>query len=268
MYFCDKTGNGYNGYSMSNNAVDAYENGERPLSKWTKTAIVEAVAEINPSAADLIKSVPAAILKQRVLIYTAWHHTSARYNTTDFYAVDEDVISELTAETVAEWKAEKTVKTPDKIYRGEINYIEWIGTGRHPKAVKKCLADVNITERGSFYYVTDVNGNELLKKKIDSNGTSVINYEERDERIRREEEIKNAYRTNSSPSALAFLDGLIGKERSRSGHIYPYGKKPSAYNYEIGLDKFFVPGDRRIFDDIENKKYVLETWDGEKWITE
>jgi len=27
---------GYDGYSMSNNAVDAYENGEKPISKWTK----------------------------------------------------------------------------------------------------------------------------------------------------------------------------------------------------------------------------------------
>lgn len=27
---------GYSGYSMSNNAVDAYESGEKPRSKWTK----------------------------------------------------------------------------------------------------------------------------------------------------------------------------------------------------------------------------------------
>lgn len=27
---------GYNGYSMSNRAVAAYESGENPLSKWTK----------------------------------------------------------------------------------------------------------------------------------------------------------------------------------------------------------------------------------------
>ena len=27
---------GYSGYSMSNRAVDAYEDGEMPLSKWTK----------------------------------------------------------------------------------------------------------------------------------------------------------------------------------------------------------------------------------------
>ena len=36
---------GYNGWSMSNNAIEAYENGEKPLSKWTKTDIFEAIEE-------------------------------------------------------------------------------------------------------------------------------------------------------------------------------------------------------------------------------
>ena len=31
---------GYFGYSMSNNAVDAYENGEMPISKWDKATIM------------------------------------------------------------------------------------------------------------------------------------------------------------------------------------------------------------------------------------
>lgn len=32
---------GYSGYSMSNRAVDAYEDGEMPLSKWTKKIITQ-----------------------------------------------------------------------------------------------------------------------------------------------------------------------------------------------------------------------------------
>lgn len=40
-------GNGYRGYSMSNNAVAAYEDGEKPLSKWSKSDIILAVAEID-----------------------------------------------------------------------------------------------------------------------------------------------------------------------------------------------------------------------------
>ena len=36
---------GYNGWSMSNNAVAAYEDGEKPLSKWTKTDIFGMIEE-------------------------------------------------------------------------------------------------------------------------------------------------------------------------------------------------------------------------------
>ncbi|MBQ7321351.1 MAG: hypothetical protein IJW99_04575 [Clostridia bacterium] len=33
----EKRGRGYDGYSMSNNARDAYAGGEMPLSKWSRT---------------------------------------------------------------------------------------------------------------------------------------------------------------------------------------------------------------------------------------
>lgn len=40
---------GYSGFSMSNRAVEAYENGEKPISKWTKTAFFE---ELNENLQD------------------------------------------------------------------------------------------------------------------------------------------------------------------------------------------------------------------------
>lgn len=40
-------GNGYRGYSMSNNAVDAYNDGEMPLSKWTKRELLDAIEAEN-----------------------------------------------------------------------------------------------------------------------------------------------------------------------------------------------------------------------------
>ena len=36
---------GYSGYSMSNRAREAYDDGEKPLSKWSKAEIIEAVEE-------------------------------------------------------------------------------------------------------------------------------------------------------------------------------------------------------------------------------
>lgn len=79
----------YDGYSMSNNAREAYVNGEMPMSKWTKTAILEVIEEQGYNA-DILKKYPANALKSALLKQTSWHHTSAKYNRTDFYSVDFD----------------------------------------------------------------------------------------------------------------------------------------------------------------------------------
>lgn len=66
-------GNGYDGYSMSNNARAAYESGEKPLSNWTKTDIIDAIQDINPDI-DCSR-LNAATLKKEFLTQTSWHHT-------------------------------------------------------------------------------------------------------------------------------------------------------------------------------------------------
>ena len=63
----EKIGNGYDGWSMSNNARDAYANGEMPISKWSKTEILNRVREINPKAADLLKNVSVSSSRKRCL---------------------------------------------------------------------------------------------------------------------------------------------------------------------------------------------------------
>ena len=42
---------GYHNYSMSNNAIDAYYRGEKPISKWKKSDII---SEINQYEKNLI----------------------------------------------------------------------------------------------------------------------------------------------------------------------------------------------------------------------
>lgn len=80
-------GRGYlSNRSMSVNAAIAYENGERPISKWRKDDILnglgrELVATLN------LDRYPAAFLKEMYLQPVAWHHTSRHYNVTDFYAL-------------------------------------------------------------------------------------------------------------------------------------------------------------------------------------
>lgn len=65
---------GYNGFSMSNNAIQAYKNKERPISKWTKTAIFDAIAQAVTTGelvlkCDIktIKTLPIKILKDIAL---------------------------------------------------------------------------------------------------------------------------------------------------------------------------------------------------------
>ena len=84
---------GYYGYSMSNNAVEAYENGEKPLSKWTKSDILTELEEngVSPDIISLAKSLKLSDLKEIFLYKSSWHHTSKMYNRTDFYAVDDQL---------------------------------------------------------------------------------------------------------------------------------------------------------------------------------
>lgn len=84
---------GYKGYSMSNNAVSAYENGEKPYSRWTKAAIISELEKDDSIPQEVLQAaqgMPAAELKNVVLMKSSWHHTSAKYNLTDFYTVNPE----------------------------------------------------------------------------------------------------------------------------------------------------------------------------------
>ena len=83
---------GYHGYSMSRNAVAAYQNGEMPKSKWTKTAMLAAIEgycwenRLEYPALRL-KRMRKAELFDGYFSCTSWHHTSKFFNATDFYSV-------------------------------------------------------------------------------------------------------------------------------------------------------------------------------------
>lgn len=94
---------GYNRYSMSNNAVAAYADGEMPLSKWTRAAIFEAIAEnceITEEKAGLLRKMTAKELKETFLHFSSWHHTSKFYNCTNFYNLDFEAVEKMTAEEI------------------------------------------------------------------------------------------------------------------------------------------------------------------------
>lgn len=130
---------GYYGYSMSNNAVDAYASGEKPWSRWTKTEILEAIDELISDGFELpvdrkaLGKVPAKRLKQLVLGRSSWHHTSSWYNATDFYEVSEFRLECLTEADLIAPEAEPR-QEEQKPERWVCEVMEWSGSRKHPKA--------------------------------------------------------------------------------------------------------------------------------------
>ncbi len=77
-------GRGYSGYSMSNNAISSYANGEKPISKWNS----QDVKEFN---AIFGTELTLKEFKDFLLDFgeAGYHHTSSHYNKTTFYSLAE-----------------------------------------------------------------------------------------------------------------------------------------------------------------------------------
>ena len=60
---------GYFGYSMSNNARAAYADGEMPLSKWTKTTIINKIEDSLEDKTDIeqFKKTNCKTIKEQLL---------------------------------------------------------------------------------------------------------------------------------------------------------------------------------------------------------
>jgi hypothetical protein len=83
---------------MSENAVYAYENGEKPKSKWTKKAMLEAIEGYCnesglPYEGQFSKMKKDDIFRE-LFHWTSWHHTGKYANETDFYGLDEEKLAD------------------------------------------------------------------------------------------------------------------------------------------------------------------------------
>lgn len=152
---------GYHNYSKSNNAVSAERAGRYPASK----------------CAQLLGVPTLWVQRQRT---TEWHHTSARYNITDYYDMDalqEHLETPEGQEQLAEVKAELAAlkKAPERVWTGvEVRWVEWSGTRAHPKARGRMETGCTVTDSGGkFVVVTLPNGNTFRKGK-NTNGFHVI----------------------------------------------------------------------------------------------
>lgn len=86
---------GYDGYSMSNNAVVAYAGGEAPWSR-TRTAVAgwivrkpKIMTRIGVSSKKEVLEILAVGKDRKVFRKSSWHHTSKKYNCTDFFNLGE-----------------------------------------------------------------------------------------------------------------------------------------------------------------------------------
>lgn len=162
---------GYCGYSMSNNAVAAYEDGEKPLSKWTKRDIIAEletlVSEgvVSNETLAIAKQMPVASLKHRALRCVGWYHTSIHYNETDFYSIDDEL--ELTERDLVDAKLmAKVRKEKPAARRATCKYLVWSGSRRHPRATE-------VTEDGTITgnWFTSDSG---VRKSIYGNGFEIL----------------------------------------------------------------------------------------------
>lgn len=99
---------GYHGYSMSKRAASAYINGEKPLSRWTKKAIIAAINEWEETNNRLmtvdVSKMTRDDLIDRYIRYSSWHHTSKMINVTEFYQLSDTILiadsREMTTEEI------------------------------------------------------------------------------------------------------------------------------------------------------------------------
>ncbi len=170
---------GYIGQSMSVRAKQAYDSGEMPKSKWTKSAIIEELENMfGEEEAAGFKKFSRQALFDGVCSYSSWHHTGKFANVTDFYSInrnnallfaeennitsmketienDEDY-NQMLAEK--EKQIEKRKQEEDKEKQLEQRRIEYIKTiyPKLPKLVSDSLSEIEqIEHRGENAYQFD-----------------------------------------------------------------------------------------------------------------
>ena len=125
---------GYHNYSMSNNAVDAYSAGMKPISKFKKD-------DFKKHGLDYPLAFFRWLAKENRWNPSEWHHTSKHYNETNFYCIEglmnqlEDNYENLNS-LFSKYKESKSKKPEDKGVKVICEYVEFEGSRRHPKPIE------------------------------------------------------------------------------------------------------------------------------------
>lgn len=122
---------GYIGCRMSERAKEAYEGGEAPLSKWSKSKILYEVKknyseEVNQHVRKWSKDYLASVF----LYQSSWHHTGKCAQRTNFYKFD----SSKEESTILNLTFTAAKREPKKTHYAIATWSEWVRTGwqKHP----------------------------------------------------------------------------------------------------------------------------------------
>jgi len=156
---------GYDGFSKSNNARSAEQMDRYPATILAKKLTCR----------------PGAI--KALMQPTEWHHTSSRYNTTDYY--DGSLLLEIANEResadeedqevtdlLVKLRAWRPAKQEARQWIGcYIEWLEWEGSRKHPTA-SACSADgCTITHKGGVFVTIEIPDRpKPMRKKIGSRG--------------------------------------------------------------------------------------------------
>ena len=160
---------GYDRYSMSNNAVTAYSEGKKPLSKIT-TADLKSAGWCETKALALI------LAKTGNWQPSEWHHTSKKYNCTNFYCSESLVEwwNELTESERQSLRSQSTIKKTGGLWHEcTVRWLEWGGTRKRPVASEQKAVNCLIEYKGGTMVTITFADGSTMRKKIGSRGFEV-----------------------------------------------------------------------------------------------
>lgn len=129
---------GYAGFTMSNNAIGAYFDGSKPISKWQKKDFMDGIGDITHEFSDILFSkLKKDTLKSLFLVEDGWHHTSKMYNKTKFFVLDAQKIGELTDADLLKILEVDVVPAEKSapIYH-KVEFLTWCGSRNYRKSTK------------------------------------------------------------------------------------------------------------------------------------
>ncbi len=151
---------GYDNHSMSNNARAAYADGLVPASK--------------------VPGVPTALVRQ-FCTANEWHHTSSRYNETDFFdphevrctfGLETDSDFPANPKAVATLAAAKQPAAVLVLTGVRVEWLEWGGSRNYPTCRQQAADGCRVEIKGQTATITLPTG-QVLTKRLHTKGLEI-----------------------------------------------------------------------------------------------